>query len=113
MTPSETTTARDVRGYFQPGQSGNPAGKKPGTLNHSTRLKQALDAGDFETAVTVQEHLRKGSFAAARLRPPARSRLTARRRGVGKTAAGSMSCGEMQAEFRSAPSLSPPGRGLG
>jgi hypothetical protein len=37
------TATRDARGRFQPGSSGNPAGKQPGTLNHATRLRQWLD----------------------------------------------------------------------
>jgi hypothetical protein len=45
--------ARDARGRFQPGMSGNPAGKKPGTLNHATRLKAML-ADDAYDAVARQ-----------------------------------------------------------
>src|SRR4051795_9409481 len=62
-------TTRDARGRFQPGTSGNPAGKKPGTLNHATRLKRSLEdeAGDFEAAARgIAARARKGEFAAAR-----------------------------------------------
>lgn len=60
-TPSldRPTEGRDARGRFQPGCSGNPAGKKPGTLNHATRLKQMVGEADFDT---VADHL----LAAAR-----------------------------------------------
>jgi len=37
---------RDERGRFVPGQSGNPAGKRPGTQNRATVLRTALDAAD-------------------------------------------------------------------
>jgi hypothetical protein len=52
QTQNQTTasTTRDARGRFQPGQSGNPAGKKPGTLNHATRIRLLLEDGEFETA---------------------------------------------------------------
>jgi len=40
--------ARDARGRFQPGCSGNPAGTQPGTLNQATLLKRLMDDGDDE-----------------------------------------------------------------
>ncbi len=39
-------SARDERGRFVPGQSGNPAGKVPGTRNRATLLRAALDSED-------------------------------------------------------------------
>jgi len=42
--------ARDGRGRFQPGCSGNPAGKKPGTRNKATLLKQLFRDGEPEAA---------------------------------------------------------------
>src|SRR4051812_18933799 len=67
MTETQTTTGRDARGRFEPGQSGNPAGKKPGTLNHATRLRQSLEEGDFDAAARrIAARARKGEFAAAR-----------------------------------------------
>ena len=33
---------------FKPGQSGNPSGKKPGTLNRATRAAQSLLDGETE-----------------------------------------------------------------
>src|SRR4051812_26945890 len=69
MTDINTAAARDGRGRFQPGASGNPAGKKPGTLNHATRLRRSLEdaAGDFDAAARgIAARARKGEFAAAR-----------------------------------------------
>jgi hypothetical protein len=67
MTDTHASAARNARGRFQPGASGNPAGKKPGTLNHATRFKHLLDDGDFETAARhIIERAREGNFAAAR-----------------------------------------------
>src|SRR5713226_4956443 len=42
----EQASARDERGRFAPGQSGNPAGKAPGTRNRATLLRAALDSED-------------------------------------------------------------------
>src|SRR5260370_36959351 len=39
-------SVRDARGRFVPGQSGNPAGKLPGTCNRATLLRSALDSED-------------------------------------------------------------------
>lgn len=50
MTDAASTAGRDGRGRFQPGQSGNPAGKKPGTLNVRTQFRLMLADGDFEGA---------------------------------------------------------------
>jgi hypothetical protein len=47
-TVSSIAAARDARGRFQPGCSGNPAGKKPGTLNRATILKRVMAEGDEE-----------------------------------------------------------------
>jgi hypothetical protein len=69
MTDTDTPAARDGRGRFQPGVSGNPAGKKPGTLNHATRLRRSLEdaAGDFDAAArNISARVHKGEFAASR-----------------------------------------------
>src|SRR5690349_10173184 len=64
---SQPDSTRGPRGRFQPGRSGNPAGKKPGTLNHATRIQQAFDHGDVDGAVqAVRDNLSKGNFSAAR-----------------------------------------------
>jgi hypothetical protein len=41
---SEQSRVRDGGGRFVPGQSGNPAGKLPGTRNRATLLKAVLDS---------------------------------------------------------------------
>jgi hypothetical protein len=67
-TPAPPASTRDTSGRFQPGRSGNPKGKKPGTLNKATILKQALEDGDFDVAVqTFRTALHAGNFVAARL----------------------------------------------
>jgi len=42
----EQGSVRDERGRFVAGQSGNPAGKAPGTRNRATLLRAALDGPD-------------------------------------------------------------------
>src|SRR4051794_26568802 len=67
MTDLDTSSARDGRGRFQPGTSGNPAGKKPGTRNRANRIRELLDDGDVEVAVQVlRDKLRAGDGVAAR-----------------------------------------------
>jgi hypothetical protein len=44
---------RDVAGRFVAGYSGNPAGKRPGTLNRKTVLLAALREGEGEAAARV------------------------------------------------------------
>ncbi len=46
MGEAMTVTARDANGRFMAGQSGNPAGKKPGTHNRATLLCDALADGE-------------------------------------------------------------------
>src|SRR6266852_5484389 len=46
MAGSLQGSMRDARGRFVPGQSGNPAGKVPGTRNRATLLHAALDSED-------------------------------------------------------------------
>src|SRR5258708_22615781 len=53
MDVQDQATTRDGRGRFVPGQSGNPAGKKPGTVHRATVLKAALRAGEAEAAARV------------------------------------------------------------
>ena len=45
---------------FQPGQSGNPAGKPPGAKNKATRLAQSLLDGEEEALVRKVIELAKG-----------------------------------------------------
>jgi len=59
--------ARDARGRFQPGCSGNPAGKRPGTLNRATILKRVMEEGDEERiASLIVERALKGDWGALR-----------------------------------------------
>jgi hypothetical protein len=64
---SSTTAGRDTRGRFQPGCSGNPAGKRPGTLNRATTLKRVMEEGDDERiASLIVERALKGEWGALR-----------------------------------------------
>jgi hypothetical protein len=47
------TAMRDAGGRFAPGQSGNPAGKKPGTRNRATLLADVLRDGEGEAAARL------------------------------------------------------------
>src|SRR5215469_5939291 len=58
---------RDAKGRFRAGCSGNPAGKKPGTRNRATRLKEALrDGEDAAVARIVIDKALAGDAVAAR-----------------------------------------------
>ncbi len=58
---------RDANGHFLPGQSGNPAGKKPGTRNRATILSEMLDDGEARTiARSVIDKALAGNAVAAR-----------------------------------------------
>jgi hypothetical protein len=64
---SAPAAARDARGRFQPGCSGNPAGKRPGTLNRATVLKRVMADGDEERiASLIVERALKGEWGALR-----------------------------------------------
>jgi hypothetical protein len=65
MGGSEQMPTRDANGRFLPGQSGNPAGKKPGTRNRATTLREALKDGEDAAAAR---------FIVDRLMPRPRSR---------------------------------------
>lgn len=53
---------------FQKGQSGNPAGKKPGTRNHASRLVETMMAGDVEEITQkVISAAKNGDLTAARI----------------------------------------------
>jgi uncharacterized protein DUF5681 len=74
---------RDAQGRFVPGQSGNPAGKRPGTRNRATVLREALcDGEDVQAARIVIDKALAGDMVAARfvvgrLEPRPRSRAIA------------------------------------
>jgi hypothetical protein len=65
---------------WKPGQSGNPAGKPPGTRNKATQVVLALmETGAEEITKAIIDAARNGDMAAARLvldrlAPPARER---------------------------------------
>lgn len=72
---------RDANGRFVAGQSGNPAGKKPGTRNRASVLREALgDGEDIAAARVVIDKALSGDTVAARfvvgrLEPRPRRRL--------------------------------------
>jgi Family of unknown function (DUF5681) len=65
---------------FKPGQSGNPAGKRPGTRHRATMLAERLLDGEVEAMVcTAVEKAKQGDMVALRLcldriLPPRRDR---------------------------------------
>ena len=66
-TITSLTAARDKRGRFQPGCSGNPAGKKPGTRNRATLWREALADGEgVAIARTIIDRALKGEYQAAK-----------------------------------------------
>jgi hypothetical protein len=72
-------TMRDDHGRFVPGSSGNPGGKKPGTRNRATVLREALAEGeDLAAARIVIDKALAGDAVAARF---ILDRLTPRPRG--------------------------------
>jgi hypothetical protein len=46
MSISVSAAGRDAAGRFLPGQSGNPDGKRPGTRNRATRLRELIADGE-------------------------------------------------------------------
>jgi hypothetical protein len=68
MEPSDQAAGgRDGRGRFAPGQSGNPTGRRPGSRNRATLLRELLQDGDDELAVRVlMDRVRAGDGVAAR-----------------------------------------------
>jgi hypothetical protein len=80
---SEQSRVRDGRGRFVPGQSGNPAGKLPGTRNRATLLKAALDSeeGPAMARIVIDKALSgdvvTARFCLDRLEPRPRGRAIA------------------------------------
>ncbi len=63
----DLSAARDVRGRFQPGVSGNPAGKKLGTLHKKTQMERWLAEGDADTIGTkIVAKAKAGEWGPAR-----------------------------------------------
>ncbi len=67
MDGLDHATTRDAGGRFLPGQSGNPAGKRPGTKNRATLMAEALAEGEAEALLRlVVEKALAGDSVAAR-----------------------------------------------
>jgi len=77
---AEQCSARDERGRFVPGISGNPAGKAPGTRNRATMLRTALDSdeGPAMARIVIDKALAgdvvTAKFCLDRLEPKPRNR---------------------------------------
>ena len=75
-----TANADEKQGRFKPGRSGNPSGKKPGTLNNATRAVLALLDGEAEALTRKAVNMALDGDTTAlrlcleRLAPPAKSR---------------------------------------
>ncbi len=64
---SATSTTRDASGRFLPGQSGNPGGKRPGTRNRATLIREAFAEGEEMTvARAVIDKAKTGDTVSAR-----------------------------------------------
>ncbi|HEY6923687.1 MAG TPA: DUF5681 domain-containing protein, partial [Steroidobacteraceae bacterium] len=64
---------------WKPGQSGNPAGKRPGTKNRKTVLLEALEKDNGALAAAIKASALAGDVSAqvlwaSRIEPPARAR---------------------------------------
>src|SRR5229473_739169 len=67
MDEMKTNVVRDATGRFLPGRSGNSAGKKPGTRNRATLLREALNEGEDRAAARlVIDKALAGNLVAAR-----------------------------------------------
>src|SRR5579872_5944734 len=94
MDGSGQTIARSSNGRFRPGCSGNPAGKKPGTRNRATVIREALAEGEAaDVARVVIEKALAGDAVAARfllerLEPKPRGRAIHLELPDGESAAG-------------------------
>jgi hypothetical protein len=67
MDGSAHGALRDANGRFVAGHSGNPSGKKPGTRNRATVLREALgDGEDIAAARIVIDKALSGDMVAAR-----------------------------------------------
>src|SRR5216684_3551706 len=63
---SASASARDAAGRFLPGQSGNPAGKRPGTRNRATLIREAFAEGEeMVVARAVIDKAKAGDAVAA------------------------------------------------
>src|SRR5882672_4236728 len=80
MEGFEQGWGRDAQGRFMPGQSGNPAGKAPGTRNRATLPRAALDGaeGPAMARIVIDKALAgdvvTARFVIGRLEPKPRDR---------------------------------------
>jgi len=66
-SPSASASARDAAGRFLPGQSGNPAGKRPGTRTRATLSREAFaDGEEMVVARAVIDKAKEGDAVSAR-----------------------------------------------
>ncbi|MFD1009083.1 DUF5681 domain-containing protein [Oceanisphaera ostreae] len=59
--------SRNKDGTFSVGTSGNPAGRTPGTLNRSTRLRLAIEESGDELIKVLLENAKAGDPAALKM----------------------------------------------
>ena len=111
MNRDEDTPKRDTR--FQPGQSGNPAGKRPGTRNRSTMLVEQMIGEEAEriTGNLIRSALEGKPWAIQtclkRAAPPARSRTVVVDLPRTDTPAGIVAAGARLIEATAAGELAP------
>jgi hypothetical protein len=102
---------RDTR--FQPGQSGNPAGKKPGTRNRSTMLVEQMIGEEAEQIAgnLIRSAIEGKPWAIQacmkRAAPPARSRTVAIDLPRADTPAGILAAGARLIEATAAGEIAP------
>lgn len=105
------TPRRDTR--FQPGQSGNPAGKKPGTRNRATMLIEQMIGDEAEriTGNLIRSALEGKPWAIQacmrRAAPPARSRTVSLDLPKADTPAGILAAGARLVEATASGEIAP------
>ena len=98
---------------FQPGQSGNPAGKRPGTRNRATVLIEQMMGGEAERVarVAIEEALAKKPYAVRacldRLAPKPRRHSVVADLPKADTAAGVLAAGARLLEAAAAGDIAP------
>lgn len=81
MSKAEKSEKKLRPHQFQPGRSGNPAGKPPGTLNRTTRAAQTLLDGEAEgltrkaIELALEGNIQALKLCIERLVPPRKERI--------------------------------------